>query len=367
MTVVGHVPRRISAICYVFFGKPGANITCTVTGSRRYLRDLPQGGMEILCIMRFTGDKTTVRKAFTLLNEKGKPFTDSADSVPSSAYSCTGVSSNSNVKSHQQLQQSVAAEVTAEIRNDSDDSASISICVSQAQIMPKDTAIIQSQETYQLQVKTIPTACKMACKEELSTGTGEETSASAKLSMKNLKYDAKACLTMILSEPQESITKCEEGTNLASSSYTWVNFERLSLSFSDRDVIVDGLQLSDKHINFAQKIIKCQFSLQGLQSTLLQTTSKPSVNELQIVNSRGNHWIVASTLISKPNSVSVYDSLHDSLDEENIQYLFGVEEVCVVPVQKQQGYNDCGLFAIAYAVHLAKKRNPEMVYFFNHR
>ena len=43
-TVVGHVPRRISAICYVFLGKPGASITCTVAGSRRYSRDLPQGG-----------------------------------------------------------------------------------------------------------------------------------------------------------------------------------------------------------------------------------------------------------------------------------------------------------------------------------
>lgn len=53
-----------------FLGKPGANITCTVTGSQRYSRDLPQGGMGIPCIMRFTGDKTTVRKAFTLLNEK---------------------------------------------------------------------------------------------------------------------------------------------------------------------------------------------------------------------------------------------------------------------------------------------------------
>ena len=188
--------------------------------------------------------------------------------------------------------------------------------------------------------------------------------------MENQKYGAKACLTMILSEPEETATKCQGDTKLASSTCTWVKCERLSLSVSDRDEIVDGLQLSDKHINFAQKIIKCQFSLQGLQSTLLQTTSKPSVNELQIVHSRGNYWIVASTLISKPNSVSVYDSLYDSIDEESlkvIRYLFGVKEICVVPVQKQQGYNDCGLFAIACAVHLAKKRNPEMAYFFNHR
>ena len=32
-TVVGHV-RRISAICYIFLGKPGASITCSVAGSR---------------------------------------------------------------------------------------------------------------------------------------------------------------------------------------------------------------------------------------------------------------------------------------------------------------------------------------------
>lgn len=53
-------------------------------------------------------------------------------------------SSHSNVNSHQQLQQSAATEVIAETRNDSDDSTSISVCDSQAQIMPRDTAIIQS-------------------------------------------------------------------------------------------------------------------------------------------------------------------------------------------------------------------------------
>ena len=45
--VVGHVHREISAICYVFLGKPGMVISCTVTGSRRYSCDLPQGGLEI--------------------------------------------------------------------------------------------------------------------------------------------------------------------------------------------------------------------------------------------------------------------------------------------------------------------------------
>ena len=33
-TVVGRVPRWISAICYVFLGKPWASIKCFVAGSR---------------------------------------------------------------------------------------------------------------------------------------------------------------------------------------------------------------------------------------------------------------------------------------------------------------------------------------------
>ena len=74
------------------------------------------------------------------------------------------------------------------------------------------------------------------------------------------------------------------------------------------------------------------------------------------------------------NAVNIYDSLYDSVDEKSlkiIQQLFGVKEVRVVPVQKQQGFNDCGLFAIAYAVYLAKKQQKNMIQkrltFTNHR
>ena len=83
---------------------------------------------------------------------------------------------------------------------------------------------------------------------------------------------------------------------MVSSTLTWIKFERLSRSVSDRDVIADGLQLSVKHINFAQKIINFRFSLQVLQSTLLQTNSKPSVNELQFVHCSDNPIHSASKL-----------------------------------------------------------------------
>ena len=59
--VVGHVPRKISRMCAVFLSN-GGTITCIVSGSRRYSRDLPQGGMEIPCILGFFGEAKWLKK-----------------------------------------------------------------------------------------------------------------------------------------------------------------------------------------------------------------------------------------------------------------------------------------------------------------
>ena len=50
--VVGHVPRAISSVCYLFLGKSGT-ISCQVTGTKHYSRDLPQGGLEVPCKLIF--------------------------------------------------------------------------------------------------------------------------------------------------------------------------------------------------------------------------------------------------------------------------------------------------------------------------
>lgn len=50
--VVGHLPREISIICSLFLRR-GSSIRCTVSGTRRYSADLPQGGLEIPCILLF--------------------------------------------------------------------------------------------------------------------------------------------------------------------------------------------------------------------------------------------------------------------------------------------------------------------------
>ena len=54
-TVVGHVPRSLSCI-FVTFLCHGGSISCTITGSRRYSSDLPQGGLELPCTYAFVSD-----------------------------------------------------------------------------------------------------------------------------------------------------------------------------------------------------------------------------------------------------------------------------------------------------------------------
>ena len=60
---VGHVPKTISTVCSKFITHGGA-IYCKVTGGWQYSRDLPQGGMEIPCILCFTGSAIELNKVW---------------------------------------------------------------------------------------------------------------------------------------------------------------------------------------------------------------------------------------------------------------------------------------------------------------
>jgi len=89
---------------------------------------------------------------------------------------------------------------------------------------------------------------------------------------------------------------------------------------------------------------------------LYQHTRKPVENELQIIHSRNNHWITASTVLSTPGCIDVYDSVFDDVDADTTKViceLFGKSQIKSQKVKKQQGSDDCGLFAIAFAVTLA--------------
>ena len=51
-TIVGHIAKKISSLCSIFLRR-GGMILCEVNGHRRYSSDLPQGGLEVPCVLTF--------------------------------------------------------------------------------------------------------------------------------------------------------------------------------------------------------------------------------------------------------------------------------------------------------------------------
>jgi len=140
----------------------------------------------------------------------------------------------------------------------------------------------------------------------------------------------------------------------------WVKIFNSTLKISDRFLLLSGKQLTDVHINAAQKLLLHQFpTYQGLHNTLIQQCIGFWVsNYIQIWHCRQCHWITVSSIMCKSGEVNVYDSLYSDLDEitkRKLKRVFGLPEISVhfPDVQKQTGVADCGLFAIAFATNLA--------------
>ena len=106
----------------------------------------------------------------------------------------------------------------------------------------------------------------------------------------------------------------------------WLTFQKCKLTYVDKAVITSGSRLTDMHINFAQSILQVQFvNVIGLHSTLLlcKHTNPLLVTDgnsqaLQIIHSRGDHWIVATTIQCPANTVRIYDSVYSHADKATL-------------------------------------------------
>jgi len=149
-----------------------------------------------------------------------------------------------------------------------------------------------------------------------------------------------------------------------------------------RDDLLKGEWLGDEHIHLSQSLLKAQFPhVNGLQSTLLSEndsfrTEQP--DDLQIHFVAGNHCVTSSSF---GREVTVYDSkfngkLHPSLthqlarihkclaitmDEDN-ESTDPELVVKVTKVQQQLAISDCGVFAIAFALHVALGDNLQIIF-----
>lgn len=143
-----------------------------------------------------------------------------------------------------------------------------------------------------------------------------------------------------------------------------------------RQNISSGQWLGDEHMKLAQNLLKEEYPhLSGFQSTLLSQNNGFYPVQGEIHHIDDNHWVTSSSI---GNEVAIYDSkfvggnlspsltrqlalLYRTWSEENER---GVVLSVVVPnVQQQFGVNDCGLFAIAFAVHAALGQNVENLEF----
>ena len=108
-------------------------------------------------------------------------------------------------------------------------------------------------------------------------------------------------------------------------------------------------------------LLKQQYPGQnGLQDTAVLSQhlewESSNSNFVQILHVKPNHWVCASNVLSTPDTVEVFDSLpatfnstlttqvaamlHSSLLKFTLHY---------IEVQHQNGTDDCGVFAIAFA------------------
>ena len=73
-------------------------------------------------------------------------------------------------------------------------------------------------------------------------------------------------------EPQDAIVLSDDDGDSApvdSTPKNWLTFNNWFLTVDDHKIILEGVVLNDKHINFAQALLKSQFSrIGGLASTL---------------------------------------------------------------------------------------------------
>ena len=112
----------------------------------------------------------------------------------------------------------------------------------------------------------------------------------------------------------------------------------------DVSSITRGEKLSDLHMSYAQKLLMQQFPyINGLQPTVFQTKmtttdKEKSTHQMQITQTCGNHWILASNIGCEEGRVNVYNSVYKSVDEQTeriITIMFNPSTICVVDSQNK--------------------------------
>ena len=146
---------------------------------------------------------------------------------------------------------------------------------------------------------------------------------------------------------------------------------RFLLAEQDIKLITSGEWLTDHIIGAAQSVLRNQFPhTKGLENTTLGPIYNFSVHKgefAQILHTGSHHWILVSNIgCSNKSEVKLFDSLFRGriaifvkrqiaslLHEESRSF-----KIIVPEVQRQNNYDDCGVFAVAFLVSILYGLNP---------
>ena len=141
------------------------------------------------------------------------------------------------------------------------------------------------------------------------------------------------------------------------------------LTTEDKKMITSGGWLSDEIVDAGQKLLKSMYPhIQGLQEVALGMVLSYSIAKsefIQIMNTGKHHWVTVSNINCNDEEIHVYDCASGSPTSSLLNQIASI--VCTpkdiikltyVDVQMQQGCDDCGLFAIAFATSLARGEQP---------
>ena len=171
-----------------------------------------------------------------------------------------------------------------------------------------------------------------------------------------------------ISQNTQDDIECKHGQRQTRSAQ-WL--PKLNLKRNDRDILYSDNWLNNRHIEAAQKLLKAKYpSINGLQSPLLAQHRSFDIirnNMIQIIHCGSvKHWVAVSTVNSPDNTVYVYNSLDSDIPmaatEQICSIMYALSDKLTIiskPVQVQQGMNDCGLFAIAFATSIASGQDPQ--------
>ena len=152
----------------------------------------------------------------------------------------------------------------------------------------------------------------------------------------------------------------------------WVKCGAIILTIADKQLLINGHELHDDHVNASQALLSEQFPyFSGFRCTLMQHSFNGwKDNYIQIFHCRGNHWITVSTVGNNHGEVTILDSLYKDVDAATNKAICQVFKMPVIKyifpcIQVQRGCKDCGLFAIAYATHIAFNKSVNELPHFN--